>query len=175
MQKSLPGYDEYLQIFNVSRNLPRWLPPVMNKSWGRHWESKGYRKTTCETSKGRKRSFNELKKKRKRKKGKGTKEERPRDKIYPSVPLYRDSRTMKNLAYIVDRYCSRRAKGGGWKKKGKKEKIVRLIPGNNGLIDLDEDNLCCERTSKRWRRNGWAKRSVKRFQPDPDKSSCTLF
>lgn len=32
MQKSLPGYDEYLQIFNVSRNLPRWLPPVMNKS-----------------------------------------------------------------------------------------------------------------------------------------------
>ena len=173
MQKSLPGYDEYLQIFNVSRNLPRWLPPVMNKSWGRHWESKGYRKTTCETSKGRKRSFNELKKKEKERKERGRRRNDRGIKyipmcLYIAIPEPWKILHTSSIGIVL-------VEGGGWKKKGKKEKIVRLIPGNNGLIDLDEDNLCCERTSKRWRRNGWAKRSVKRFQPDPDKSSCTLF
>lgn len=41
------------------------------------------------------------KNKRKReKKGKGeTKEERPCDKIYPGLPLYRDSRTMKSCIH----------------------------------------------------------------------------
>lgn len=74
---------------------------------------------------GEKRSFNERKKKKR--KERRTKEERPRDKIYPSVPLYRDSHEISHTSSmgIVRRAKGRRVKK---RKKKKKEKIVRLIP-----------------------------------------------